>query len=148
MTSGGAAKEFAQNSEVRGAENPDAVRKSLTHELKKYLRPELLNRIDDIVLFRPLSEAALEMVADMLLREVSSMLAERRIRIEFSSEVRAEISKLGFDPEFGARPMRRAVTRFVVNPLSLKILSGEISEGDTVAISVQSDGMFAFKKIR
>ncbi len=107
-----------------------------------------MNRIDDIVLFRPLSEAALEMVADMLLREVSSMLAERRIRIEFSSEVRAEISKLGFDPEFGARPMRRAVTRFVVNPLSLKILSGEISEGDTVAISVQSDGMFAFKKIR
>lgn len=105
------------------ARDPDSARKAIVHELKRYLRPELLNRIDDVVLFRPLSEAALEMVADILLREVTGMLEERRIRVEFSPDVRKAISKLGFDPEFGARPMRRAVTRFVVNPLSLKILA-------------------------
>lgn len=137
----------AISQDAASSENPDAIRKALTHELKKYLRPELLNRIDDIVAFRPLSEAALEMVADMLLREVSAMLEERKIRLEFSSEVRKEIAKLGFDPEFGARPMRRAVTRFVVNPLSLKILSGEAGEGDRFSVVLDSRSEIAFKKL-
>jgi ATP-dependent Clp protease ATP-binding subunit ClpB len=132
--------------DVASSENPDVVRKAITQELKKYLRPELLNRIDDIVAFRPLSEAALEMVADMLLREVSIMLEDRKIRLEFSSEVRKEIAKLGFDPEFGARPMRRAVTRFIINPLSLKILAGEAVEGDSFSVVLDSRSEIAFEK--
>lgn len=92
-------------SAVLGAENregasekysndPDSVRKALVRELKKYLRPELLNRIDDIVFFNPLSEIALEMVAEIALREVSAMLEDRKIRLAFSPEVRKEIAKL------------------------------------------------------
>ena len=128
------------------AKDPDAGRKALVQELKKYLRPELLNRIDDVVLFNPLSESALEMVADILLREVSGMLEERRIRVSFTPEIRKEIASLGFDPEFGARPMRRAITRAVVNPLSLAILSGEISEGDSLRVTVGENGETKFEK--
>ena len=76
------------------AKDPDSDRKVLVRELKKYLRPELLNRIDDIVFFHPLSEIALEMVAEIALREVSEMLEDRKIRLEFSPEVRKEIAKL------------------------------------------------------
>ncbi|MFZ3233208.1 MAG: AAA family ATPase [Patescibacteria group bacterium] len=135
-----------EEASARFEKDPDAGRKALVQELKKYLRPELLNRIDDVVMFNPLSEGALEMVADILLHEVSDMLEERRIRVEFSPEVRKSVSKLGFDPEFGARPMRRAVTRFVINPLSLKILAGEVGEGDSLKAVLDRDGNVAFEK--
>ncbi|MDQ1343473.1 MAG: ATP-dependent Clp protease ATP-binding subunit ClpB [Patescibacteria group bacterium] len=131
---------------ARFEKDPDAARKTLVQELKKYLRPELLNRIDDVVLFRPLSEPALEMVAEILLGEVSAMLEERRIRIRFAPEVRKGVAKLGFDPEFGARPMRRAVTRAIINPLSLKILAGEIGEGDLVRAVLGKDDQVEFEK--
>jgi ATP-dependent Clp protease ATP-binding subunit ClpB len=112
-------------------------RKTVTNELVKYLRPEFVNRIDDIVLYRALSEGTLEIIAAILLKEVANLLAERGIRAEFDSSLRKEVAKLGFDPEFGARPMRRAVTQYVINPLSLKILSGEIAEGDGVEVGFE-----------
>jgi ATP-dependent Clp protease ATP-binding subunit ClpB len=120
-------------------------RKTVTNELTKYLRPEFVNRIDDIVLYRALSEGTLEIIAAILLKEVANLLAERGIRVEFASSLRKEVSRLGFDPEFGARPMRRAVTQYVVNPLSLKILSGEIAEGDGVEVGFEK-GLVTVRK--
>ncbi len=121
------------------------VRKGIASELAKRLRPEFVNRIDDIVLFNPLSEGILEIIAAMLLSQVAEHLSERKIRATFSPSIRSEVAKLGFDPEFGARPMRRAVTEYVVNPLALKILSGEISEGDGVEVSFENGAVTVVK---
>lgn len=124
----------------------DVIRKNLSMELTKYFRPEFVNRIDDIVLYRPLSEGVLEVISAMLLKEVAHLLEERSIQIEFSPAVRKEVAKLGFDPEFGARPMRRAVTQYVINPLSIKILSGEIVEGERIFVDFEKDGVVVKKK--
>lgn len=121
-----------------GDKNPDQVRKELALKLKSYLRPELINRIDDIVAFRPLDSKMLEKIADLLLAEVAVTLESRHIKISFTDDLKKEIVQIGFDPEFGARPMRRAVTRIVVNPLSLKILSGELQEGESVTVDFKN----------
>jgi ATP-dependent Clp protease ATP-binding subunit ClpC len=101
----------------------------------------LLNRIDDVIIFHPLSEENLKGIVDLLIQEVGQRLAERDIKLVASSEAKAWLVKRGYDPVFGARPLRRAIQRYVENPLSSKILRGEFKEGDTIAIDVEGEGL-------
>jgi ATP-dependent Clp protease ATP-binding subunit ClpC len=117
------------------------MRKNVDSALKQTFRPELLNRIDDVIIFHPLTEENLKGIVDLLIREVEQRLAERDIKIDASSEAKAWLVKRGYDPVYGARPLRRAIQRYVENPLSSKILQGEFKEGDTIAISVEGDGL-------
>jgi ATP-dependent Clp protease ATP-binding subunit ClpB len=113
--------------------------------LRDYFRPEFLNRIDEIIVFQPLSEAQLMEIVRLLLDGVEHRLAESRISLEVTDVARALIAREGYDPQYGARPLRRAIQRFVENPLAKRLLAGEFAAGDTVRIDVR-DGALVFDK--
>jgi len=109
--------------------------------LKHTFRPEFLNRIDDIIIFQPLTEEHLKNIVDLLIGEVEKRLADRNIELKLSDEAKAWLLKEGYQPAFGARPLRRTIQRCVENPLSNRILSGEFKDGDTISITVDGDGL-------
>ncbi len=116
-------------------------RAAIEEALKKAFRPELLNRIDEVVIFEPLSREQIKRIVDLLLAEVQRRLEERGIRIEVSDGAREWLSREGFDPVFGARPLRRAVQRYVENPLSRRILAGDFTGGDIIRVDATSEGL-------
>ena len=119
----------------------DRLRASIEEALKKTFRPELLNRIDEIVIFEPLTQEQIHQIVDLLLAEVQKRLDERDITIEASEAAREWLSREGFDPVYGARPLRRAIQRYVENPLSVKVLSGEFGSGDVVRVDAGPEGL-------
>jgi len=117
------------------------MRKNIESALKQTFRPELLNRIDDVIIFRPLTEQQLRSIVDLLVRETEQRLADQNIKLNINDDAKAWLVKKGYDPVYGARPLRRAIARYVENPLSTRILQGEFKQGDTIAISVLEDGL-------
>jgi len=115
--------------------------------LRQAFRPELLNRIDEIIVFDPLTEDDLKQIVELLLRDVRERLAERHVGLELTEAAKAELVREGFDPVFGARPLRRTIERRVANPLSRRILADEFAEGDTAQVDF-SDGEYTFERKR
>ena len=113
------------------------TREEMLAELRRAFRPELLNRIDEVIVFEPLTRTQIEQIVDLMLARVQRQLAERRIKLETTDEARSLLAREGFDPEFGARPLRRTIQRLVENPIARGILSGEYREGDTVILEVE-----------
>ena len=130
----------------QSAAEMDRLRASIEEALKKTFRPELLNRIDEIVVFEPLTQEQIGLIVDLLMAEVQRRLDERDIRIETTEGAREWLSREGFDPVYGARPLRRAVQRHVENPLSNKILAGEFASGDVIRVE-ESGGTLAFTRV-
>ena len=123
------------------------LRDSVEASLKRAFRPEFLNRIDDVIIFHPLTEEQLKQIVDLLINEVQKRLSERDIQLELSDEAKSWLLKEGYEPVFGARPLRRAIQRFVENPLSNRILSGECKDGDRIFIDVEDKRLtFGSKK--
>ncbi|UCG54736.1 MAG: AAA family ATPase, partial [Dehalococcoidia bacterium] len=110
-------------------------------ELKQAFRPEFLNRIDDIIIFQPLAEEHLKKIIDLLIAEVQKTLADRKIKLELDSAAKEWLLKEGYDPVYGARPLRRAIQRYIGNPLSSRILSGEVKDGDSVMVGLGEGGL-------
>jgi ATP-dependent Clp protease ATP-binding subunit ClpC len=144
MTSNLGTKEFQRGgigfSRKEGSDE-QKMRTVIESALKETFRPELLNRIDDVIIFHPLTEEHLKSIVDLLIHEVERRLAERNIKLEVNEEAKAWLAQKGYDPVYGARPLRRAIQRYVENPISTKILQGEFKEGDTIAISLQEDNL-------
>ncbi len=111
-------------------------RDAIVDLLKNFFRPEFLNRVDEIVVFKPLTRENLGEIVGIQLRHVSDLLADRGLKLEISPAAREWLADVGYDPEFGARPLKRAIQREVQDPLALKILSGEFHEGDTIKIGL------------
>jgi ATP-dependent Clp protease ATP-binding subunit ClpC len=144
MTSNLGSKEFQRGGIgfLRKEEgDEEKMRTDMQTALKEHLLPELRNRIDDVIIFHPLSKEDLKSIVELLIREVEKRLAERSIKLEVNEEAKAWLVQKGYDPVFGARPLRRAVQKYVENPVSTKILQGEFKEGDTVAVNVQEDNL-------
>ncbi len=112
----------------------NVTRDMITHALQEHFRPEFLNRIDEIIIFHSLSRADLIQVVDIQLRHVSALLAERGYRLVISPEARAYLAEVGYDADYGARPLKRAIQRELQNPLAVKILGGEFHEGETIRV--------------
>jgi ATP-dependent Clp protease ATP-binding subunit ClpB len=114
--------------------------------LESHFRPEFLNRIDEVIVFKPLTEDVLRQIVDLQIEELRLRLQERKIGIEVDSKASELLAKSGFDPAFGARPLKRTIQKEIQNPLAMKILEGEFKEGDTVSIGVGGKGNFIFKR--
>ena len=123
------------------------TRKRLLDTLKMQFRPEFLNRIDDIIVFNQLTREHLSQIVDIQLASVAKLLKDRKLKMEVTPAAKEAIISEGYDPQYGARPMRRAIQRLVQDPLALKLLSGDFPEGDTVKVDAAPDGSLTFSSV-
>jgi ATP-dependent Clp protease ATP-binding subunit ClpB len=127
-----------------------AAAKSRTRErvmeaVRAHFRPELLNRIDEIVIFEPLGMPQIKQIVDIQLKSLRSRLAERKIELELTDAARELLAREGFDPVYGARPLKRAIQQQIVQPLAMQLLRGEFHEGDTIVVDA-AGGSIAFRR--
>jgi ATP-dependent Clp protease ATP-binding subunit ClpB len=118
--------------------DPKKAREQAMAALRELFRPEFLNRIDDIVMFRPLGKDQIERIVEMQMRNLTKRLAERQLTIQLTPAAKALLFREGYDPGYGARPMKRAIQRLIQDPLALKLLDGEIHPGDQVLVDADS----------
>lgn len=112
--------------------------------LRKSVRPEFLNRIDETIMFRPLSRADIRKIVDIQFKHIKDTLAENGVKIEISDKALDQLAKLGFDPQFGARPLKRVLQKELLNELSKEILAGRINKDSLVGVDVSTDGQIEF----
>ena len=115
-------------------------------ELRNHFRPEFLNRVDEIIMFKPLTKNNIGNIIYLLLQDINNRLAEKELRVELTDEARAFIVENGFDPVYGARPLKRYMQKTVETLAAKLILSGEISQRDTILITLDGNGLSAVKK--
>jgi len=121
------------------------IKNDVMNELKKHFRPEFLNRIDDIIVFQKLSEDDIKLIASKMLEQLTERVKQLGINLVVTEEAIAEIANEGYEPVYGARPLRRAITTKIEHKLSEYLLSGKVKSGDTVVLSV-ADGAFTFNE--
>ena len=135
---------FAENVDTK-ASNYIEIREKVLSELKNTFRPEFLNRIDDIIVFKQLTQDEIEEIAEKMLGGLITRLAENEITATVSKSAIAELAKTGFDPIYGARPLRRAITSGIEDMLAEQMLEGKILKGDSIEVDF-SDGAFTVNK--
>ncbi len=113
----------------------------LNRLLQAHFRPEFLNRIDEVVLFHPLGSEHLAAIVEIQLRRLSQLLADKGYILEVSEAGREYLAEVGYDPDYGARPLKRAIQRELQDPLALRILSGDFHEGEMVRVDRGSEGL-------
>jgi ATP-dependent Clp protease ATP-binding subunit ClpB len=124
------------------------MRATVLDELRQRFRPEFLNRIDEIVVFHALSEDELKQIVEIQLDRVRERLRDRRITLEIADDAKTHLVRAGYDPSYGARPLKRAIQREVETPLGRKILGGEVRDGDVMRIGFDADrGELTFKTV-
>jgi len=124
----------------------EELREQLNDLLRQTIRPEFLNRIDEIVLFKPLLKSELREIVDIQLERVNKMLAEKNMRLEVNQDAKDFLIELGYDVTYGARPLKRVIQRYLVNPLATEILMGNFTAGDTILVSRGEDDKLKFEK--
>ncbi len=124
----------------------EEILKAIEPELKGHFRPEFLNRIDDIIVFNPLGENVIKQIVDILLQDLAKRLKERNINVTFSDNLKKHLMNVGYDREFGARPMKRAITNVISNQLSTKILSWELDSWDNAELDIDKTGKLMINK--
>ncbi|WP_278935966.1 ATP-dependent chaperone ClpB [Parasutterella excrementihominis] len=128
----------------RQGEDPDVVKEAVMDEVKKHFRPEFINRIDEIVVFNALDQKAIREIARIQIRKLAKRMEQQNIGLDVTEAALDEIGKVGFDPLFGARPLRRAVQDYLENQIAVDILKGKYAPGDTVFVDYV-DGNFIFE---
>jgi len=126
---------------LRAAESFEQARKQITDALRLHFKPEFLNRVDDILVFNSLGKEELIKIIDLRLEEVRHLLAERKVALEFAQAAKELLLTEGYDPSYGARPLKRSVQRLVQDPLAVKILHGEVLDGDHVVVDAEHNAM-------
>lgn len=140
-------------SNLNNAKTPEEVdqalmtsRLKLIELLRKQMRPEFLNRIDDIIVFKPLTQIEIRQIVNVQLKKTEEMLQSNRIGFEITDDAKDWIAKLGFDITYGARPLKRVIQKHILNPLSISMLDGTYFAGDIIKISLDNSGHFKFSK--
>jgi ATP-dependent Clp protease ATP-binding subunit ClpB len=131
--------------ELAGEENYDQMKKAVLDIVSQHFRPEFINRIDDIVVFHPLGREHIRRIVEIQTGYLRRRLAERDIRIELDKAAQDLLGEAGFDPVYGARPLKRAIQQQLENPLAQKILAGEFGPGDTIRVAAK-DGTLVMRK--
>jgi ATP-dependent Clp protease ATP-binding subunit ClpB len=131
---------------ARRGEEPADLREKLMEGLRRTFRPEFLNRIDETVIFHSLKKEQIGQIVDIQLRDLRARLAERKITFELTDEARQTLAERGWDPVFGARPLKRAIQRMVENPLAVEVLAGHFREGDHLVIGTSDRETFTFTR--
>jgi ATP-dependent Clp protease ATP-binding subunit ClpC len=116
------------------------MKKKVMTEIQKAFRPEFLNRLDDIIVFHELSEEQLRKIVDLMVKDLESRLAERKLGLELTEKAKSWLAKEGYDPIYGARPLRRVIEKYIENPLSSQLLKGEIKEDDVIKVDLNKEG--------
>ena len=126
----------------------EEIKAAVMNSVNQHFRPEFINRIDEIVVFHPLGQEQMAGIADIQLSRLRKRLQERDMDIVLSDEAMTKLIAVGYDPVYGARPLKRAIQQEIENPLSVKLLSGEFVAGDTIKVDVDAEGNFTFDKLR
>ena len=124
----------------------DKMKKKVLDELRRTFRPEFLNRIDEVIVFHALNEEHIAQIIDIMLKDLRQQLAEQEVSIEVTDAAKELLVKEGYDRDFGARPLRRAIQRLVENPLADEILKGTFGPGDVVVVDADGTRMKFQKK--
>jgi ATP-dependent Clp protease ATP-binding subunit ClpB len=114
--------------------------------VRNHFKPEFLNRIDETVVFHRLDESHIERIVEIQVEQLRTRLAERNLGLEITEAALAHLAKVGYDPDFGARPLKRVLQREVADPIALGLLKGDYGDGDVVAIDATSDGQLSFSR--
>jgi ATP-dependent Clp protease ATP-binding subunit ClpB len=123
-----------------------AVEVQVMKTLQGHFKPEFLNRVDDIIIFRPLGMEQIEHIVELQLKRFEKLLADRKLTLEITPEAKHLLAEEGYDPAFGARPLKRAIQRMIQNPLAMRLLEGEFHDGDTIVATVNGSGSLAFER--
>ncbi len=124
----------------------DNLKQQILALLKTKMRPEFLNRVDDIVIFKPLSKEEIKDVAVLNLRRLEKKLSEKQIKMELSENAMSKLIDLGYDINYGARPLKRTIQKYIADPLAFKLLGAEFSTGDNIFVDLDNNGQFIFTK--
>jgi len=124
---------------VNGPEIPESVRESVMAELRKGFRPEFLNRVDETILFKPLTLEEITTIVDLLLADLNKRLADRRVTVKLDSKAKEWVAEKGYDPVFGARPLKRFLQRHLETRLARGLISGEMGEGSDLKFTIKND---------
>ena len=116
------------------------MERNVQEELHRHFRPEFLNRIDDVIIFHALDMQHIKRIIEIQIRKLTKMIADRGITIEISDHAKEQLAKEGYDPAFGARPLKRALQKLIIDPLAMKLLEGKFKPGDIVFVNVSDDG--------
>jgi ATP-dependent Clp protease ATP-binding subunit ClpB len=122
------------------------VETQVTQAMRSHFKPEFLNRVDDIIIFRPLGQGEIEHIVDLQLGRFEKLLGERKMTLELTPEAKRLVAEEGYDAAFGARPLKRAIQRLIQNPLALQLLEGKFQEGDHIVATVGAGGTLVFEK--
>jgi ATP-dependent Clp protease ATP-binding subunit ClpC len=117
----------------------EEVEKNIMDKVKTFFRPEFLNRLDEIIIFKRLSEKALKKIVDLKLKELGKKLSEKKIKLEVTEDAKDLLAAIGYDPEYGARPLQRVIQREISTELAKRMIKGELKEGQTVKITAEGD---------
>jgi ATP-dependent Clp protease ATP-binding subunit ClpB len=129
-----------------GARDYEEMRRRVLEALRAHFKPEFLNRVDEVIIFHALTLENIKEIVEIQLRNLRKRLGERKISMTLTERAKEFLAKEGFDPVYGARPLKRAIQRFIQDPLALKILQGEFSEGDTVEVDAALKDGLIFSK--
>lgn len=123
-----------------GGKNPEEMRRRVQEALKAAFRPEFLNRVDEVIIFNNLGPAEMEQIVEIQVSRLQARLGEQRLRISLTKAAKKFLAEAGYDPVYGARPLKRAVQKYLENPLALRVLEGQFQEGDTVEVDLSPSG--------
>ena len=120
---------------------PESVRESVMAELRKAFRPEFLNRIDETILFRPLTLDEITLIVDLLLSDLNKRMAEKRVTVVLDKKAKEWAAEKGYDPVFGARPLKRFLQRQIETQLARALIAGDVKEGATVTFKIKGEAL-------